>query len=517
MQPECHANSCAVSLLEDRRRWFAALMSAVFGLMALVGCQQPPPPIDPKPFEGVTLHVVVPNAPIVRALLLRHGNVWTEFSGAKVELSASSDRGDLVLFPPAELAKLAANAQLAPLPDSIRDQKSRFDFSNFLRPYRNYLSTWDNHAYALPVLGDSLVCVYRADLLDAPAHRRAINKRLSRPLSAGGPASWQDVEVIASYFHQTPVWSEGDAANGPRSSLPALPENPNELDRLFHVLAVTFVRQAVTEERLGTLEPETRKPLLYDYPFDSGTGEARIADAGFIEALSLLQRLTPFRSAKKGESSADAFATGRAVIALVSLADLAGMQRAAQKSNMRLGICRVPGSSVYYDGQQQKSSEMAGNVMPYVGAGGWLAGLSAHAPHEEAALDFLSYLTGATASLEVLFEASWGGGPTRITHFDINNRAGWFNYDLSAAQTDQLLLAVKQGIDPSIANPVYRLRIPEERAYAHALGEQLRAALDGNKPAAAALKDAARRWDEMTASIGKEKHLRDYRMSLGLR
>jgi hypothetical protein len=31
------------------------------------------------------------------------------------------------------------------------------------------------------------------------------------------------------------------------------------------------------------------------------------------------------------------------------------------------------------------------------------------------------------------------------------------------------------------------------------------------------LKDAARRWDEMTASIGKEKHLRDYRMSLGLR
>src|SRR6516165_8433832 len=191
MQPECHANSCAVSFLENWRRWFAALMSAVFGLMALVGCQQPPPPIEPKPFEGVTLHVVVPNAPIVRALLLRHGNVWSEFSGAKVELSASSDRGDLVLFPPAELAKLAANAQLAPLPDSIRDQKSRFDFSNFLRPYRNYLSTWDNHAYALPVLGDSLVCVYRADLLDAPAHRRAINKRLSRPLSAGGPATWQ--------------------------------------------------------------------------------------------------------------------------------------------------------------------------------------------------------------------------------------------------------------------------------------------------------------------------------------
>src|SRR6516165_4289513 len=82
MQPECHANSCAVSFLENWRRWFAALMSAVFGLMALVGCQQPPPPIEPKPFEGVTLHVVVPNAPIVRALLLRHGNVWTEFSGA---------------------------------------------------------------------------------------------------------------------------------------------------------------------------------------------------------------------------------------------------------------------------------------------------------------------------------------------------------------------------------------------------------------------------------------------------
>jgi hypothetical protein len=31
------------------------------------------------------------------------------------------------------------------------------------------------------------------------------------------------------------------------------------------------------------------------------------------------------------------------------------------------------------------------------------------------------------------------------------------------------------------------------------------------------LEVAARRWDEMTAATGKEKHLRDYRMSLGLR
>src|SRR5260370_14451341 len=215
MQPECWYNK------SDFCRRSRKALTATLLLLSAAGCPTPPPPLAPKPFERVTLHVLAPDTPTVRALLLRHGNSWSEISGARVEFASDGDQdADLILFPPAELPKLATAARLAPLPDSLRDEKASFDFNALLRPYRTHLMGCDNRSYALPVLGDGFVYVYRADLFDMPSHPPSINKRLPHPLGANGPATWQEVEIIASYFPATPVCRVCDAATCQRPSLP---------------------------------------------------------------------------------------------------------------------------------------------------------------------------------------------------------------------------------------------------------------------------------------------------------
>jgi hypothetical protein len=134
----------------------------------------------------------------------------------------------------------------------------------------------------------------------------------------------------------------------------------------------------------------------------------------------------------------------------------------------------------------------------------------------DAALDFLTYLSGPHASLEIVFESAWGGGPTRQTHLDLNNRSGWYNYGLTDAQTNRMLLALAETANPTLANPVYCLRMPNEREYRHVLVEELRQALSGAKEPDKALHDAARRWNDVGGAAGRQQRVRDYRLSLGL-
>src|SRR4029077_20454206 len=94
---------------------------------------------------------------------------------------------------------------------------------------------WGGTFFAVPLLGESLFCVYRADLLDDPRHRAALGTRFQakfhRPLSPNGPATWQQLAEIADYFSHEADWTEGEHTSVPRSSLPPLAASSDGLDR----------------------------------------------------------------------------------------------------------------------------------------------------------------------------------------------------------------------------------------------------------------------------------------------
>jgi len=124
-------------------------------------------------------------------------------------------------------------------------------------------------------------------------------------------------------------------------------------------------------------------------------------------------------------------------------------------------------------------------------------------------------MAGPAGSRQTALEPLWGG-PTRTDHL---SRDRWDSYDLDRDQTRELTRALKATLsEHKLRNPVLALRTPDQREYRTALVEGgLRPALAGKEPADKALAEVSRRWEALITKKGKDAHLREYRVSLGLR
>jgi ABC-type glycerol-3-phosphate transport system substrate-binding protein len=212
----------------------------------------------------------------------------------------------------------------------------------------------------------------------------------------------------------------------------------------------------------------------------------------------------------------EAFRAGQAVFALATLADLQPLQAANSPVRDRFGICRVPGSDVAVNPSTRRvasSPERDGNFVPYLGHGGWLAGVDAKAENAEAARELLLVLSSPRVSLEIACEPAWAGGPTRSTHLD--SRAGWYNYGLNEAHTVQLINALSSYYQAGLVNPAYALRGVNEAELVRAFAEQVRPAILEGKSPEEALRNAAAAWTAMTPD--RDAFLHEYRMALGLK
>jgi multiple sugar transport system substrate-binding protein len=273
----------------------------------------------------------------------------------------------------------------------------------------------------------------------------------------------------------------------------------------------------MNQEKLDKLARADRDRVLYNYHFDLETGEPWLQSPGFLTALKFLQQVQKFRPAAAAANPVQSFQEGSALFAIATLADVFALQQDRHMKD-RFAVSRVPGSKQYYApsaGDERLLTDPDGNAVPYMGSGGWLGAVSVNAAHPEAAQNFLQFLGGPQTSLEIVLEPRWGGGPTRQSHMEIDNRSGWFGYGLGKSRTDQMLLALEAQCNPTTVNPVYRLRLPDQQAYRDAFVEAIRPALTNQISAEIALAQAAQRWKE----IGKGNpaaRLKEYRLSIGL-
>src|SRR5262249_2687388 len=185
-----------------------------------------------------------------------------------------------------------------------------YGWSGILALYREKLLRWAGQAYALPLLGDAPVCLYRADLFTDEKHQQAFRAKWGREL--GPPQPWDQFVRMAEYFASNP--GPGKAT----PSLPPLPESAEELDYLFYAVAAPHVRSAFYQD-------QTKLPKdveLFSFHYDFQTGEPRIAHAGFVHALRLLQRLQRFRPSGVSSHPGDAYGEGQAVLYLAEASRL---------------------------------------------------------------------------------------------------------------------------------------------------------------------------------------------------
>jgi ABC-type glycerol-3-phosphate transport system substrate-binding protein len=514
MQPKCTIRTAIFSVV--------CLVSAISVILTgFAGCSQPPPPPPPtKPFPGVTIRVSAPSVPAIRDMLERHGRTWADRSGGQVQLVAADAGADVRVFAPHDLGRLVSRGELAPLSLAPIKGQDAFEFSQILRHEVERNMDWGGKTYAMPLLGESIVCVYRSDLLEDAKHKTALNKlfqeKLRHPRRSVGLATWQEFALIAEYFAAQSGWAAG--APVPNQSLPPLPASAGDLERDFHLVAAPFVREAINLEKSSTLTNDEKTNLLFSYQFDADTGEPLIGRPGFVAALKLMQRLQACRLPGTSAQPIDAFRAGNAVLAVATLADVARLQEPGSPVRDKFAACRIPGSDSIYDVAAKKfvpAHGNDGNVMPFHGHGGWMGGLATGGAEVAAATDLLLFMASPKISQEIVCEPAWGGGPTRMSH--LNNRAGWHNYGLSSANTVQLIAVLDSYYSSTLLNPTYCLRVSDRDGYVKAFAQRVTAGLQQNQPADAVMKDVAQAWRDLGKSKDKATHLRDYRMSQGLR
>lgn len=482
-------------------------------MLLVTGCGRPTdsqPENAVLPFEGQVIKVACPR-PNLATLMNRHGSLWTKTSGARVEAVAIQEPAEpenigdasVWLIRPADLPRLASAGQVLAVPADLTRPTASFGWNSLLALYREKLLRWSGQAYALPILGEAPLCMYRADLLSQEAHRKRFREKYNREL--GPPRTWEELAEIAEYFGN-------QREPGKRTpSLPPLLASDEELDYEFFSLAAPYDRRAVYEDdrkRPGENE-------LFSFHYDIATGQPRIDGPAFVYALKLLQRLQALRADNSAVSSAQTFADGQAVLCLAEPSAIALARKRLPPS--AVGVCEVPGSArwfAYRDGTEQPAPA-EGNHIPYQGAGGWLAVVPRSAPHPEAAFALLAELSGRTASAQIVFNPEWGGGVFRQEQLDSDK--DWFSFELNAAQTANLKQSLQQTLArPGLLNAVVCLRTPDQRAHRKALDEQVRLALTKGADAQEALRAAVIRWKELDAAKDAEMRKKEYLLSLGL-
>ncbi|MBX7104860.1 MAG: hypothetical protein K1X57_12315, partial [Gemmataceae bacterium] len=302
---------------------------------ALPGCRSNVAPPPPLPLAGVTIRVAVADGP-ARRVFEQFGGDWARNRGAM--LVVTNERPDILAFPPAELGKLVAEGALSPLPESLTSVGS---FTGLARPYRSNLLRWGDTAFALPVIGDATLLISRTSAGPLPNSLPALLERARR-------------------------------LSDERKS-PCLPpvDDDDSLDREFFTIAAGLVVEPYVPST-GAKKTDSGADIVprFAFHFDTLTGEPLIAGPGFVAALQWLIDAQPYR----GKSG---FGKDGAELGFGTVKDLAALREAGRVGEFTVG---------------PPPAGKSGELVPYLGSTGVVAGVTKSAQRPEAMYSLLRHL-----------------------------------------------------------------------------------------------------------------------------
>lgn len=475
-----------------------SVRAAVLALL-LAGCtpEQPKPGAGgpAKPFADVSLTLRCPDRALAE-VLAPAVNSWADRTGAavsvRVEPMAAGDDTDAGVIPAASLGSWADRGELAPVPDALRTPDHPFQWTSVAAPYRERLIEWGGQARAVPLAGDGLVVVYRADRLADPKFAAAFRAQFGRDPAA--PSTWEEFADLAVAF----------AALDGRPSLPAT--TGAELADLFFRVAACYDRPALndsaTAELIKQLGPAAITRLA-SFQF-AADGSPRLGEPAFTAAAQLLGRLTAGKCLPPPPSDPSAArGDADAALAVLPLARLAGLRGADRAVPPRFGVAALPGAKWYTDPKGGGRVPAAANYIPYF-AGGRLGVVRTRCARPEAAFDLLADLGGPTRSLEVVGTPGLGAGPFRSTHLERDRLPIWLGYGFDAERSKGLQEALRQYVRPDVRDAVYGLRGPDREVLDAAAADVFAKVLAGSVPADAAPKQLLDAWKQIDEKTPKE-------------
>jgi ABC-type glycerol-3-phosphate transport system substrate-binding protein len=497
------------------------ILFSTFIIFGMAGCT-PGTPTEgdaPKLFAGKTVRVACPDGPAA-SVVSTYKRTWENREGATVEVlrydaaaaPQSVGAADAWVLAPAAMPQRAAADELLPLPQSIVGPDSSFGWTDLLPIYKDHLVLWKHtlrpEPLALPLLGESPLCLYRIDYFSEAARAAAFEKKYGRKIAP--PVTWEDFADLAEHFRDTADANANKTKT--KTSLPALAASDALLDREFFSIAACYARREMSPDE--ATRPD-RNSQLFSFQYDFETGAPRIGTPGFVHALNIMKRLQACRPKGRVTNIADAFRDGSACLGIADMGVLTTLQKDTHLRD-KIGIWRIPGGSRWFDYSSGKAVlTPAGNHVPYLGSKGWLAAVPKTSKEPDAAFSLLADLGGRERGNQIMVDPTWGGNPTRREHLE---RTRWEGFELEPGQLKALKESLRHTLQhPAMMNPAVRLRTITEAGHEAALLNELRKFLDsGAEDAAKVLSAVNTRWEELDRELEGRSAADDYRLSVGL-
>ena len=477
----------------------SVLLSLVAGIALLTafGCSPQAPVTAPTRTDAPPLRLLVIGDPGLAKIVKREWDARSEGELNVRELTEDEFKkwdqprlaADAVLFPSPLLGELASRDWLVPIPDEALDHPT-YQFREIFAAIRKQELIWEEQTYAVPLGGPPLLLFYRKDIFDS--------------LNLKPPATWLDYRELAERL------ADRERVKQFVPSAEAAWSGTCEPLKDQWAAAVLLARAA----------PYAKHRSQFSAIFDYRTMQPLIDGPPFVRALQELSDAARFAPPDSGEltpsAAVERLNLGQSAMAIGWLAETKNWNPVASTDAApTIGVVALPGSRDAYNFRsaawEQRELE-EGLHVPLVGISGRLGALTTESRQPAVAVRLLTWLSGPEMSV-VISTSSASTAPFRASHIAHVNR--WTGPILSADAVGQYAQALQQSL--SEPHCLSGLRIPGHTDYLNSLADEVRTAIAGKATPEASLATVAKRWGEISTSLGLEKQRHAYMRSIGLK
>ncbi len=388
----------------------------------------------------------------------------------KTEFIGGTGAYDLVIFYPAYLGEFAEFGYLKPLDQYFELYDPKLD--DIVPAYRDLYCNYAGSTYALPYDGDVLNFYFRKDIFSSAEEKTAFKSKYGKSLEV--PETWKDLMNVAEFFTR----KKGDMLAG------------EILTQDFYGFAFLGARgfayawwSNIFASLGGSYFDRNLKP--------------QINSAAGIEALEILDKLKAFSPPdvmNMGyEELKNAFLQGR-VGTMVQWSDVWKKSNDPAISNIvgNCGIARMPGvrqadGSVYF-----RAAAPVGRIIS----------IPETCTHPEEAY-WIAWKLTTDISTECVSSSATGLDPYRYSHVE---NAEAFKAFGTLEESKEYLEIVMENLNHLFPD----VNIPGSGEYLDTLDIAITSALSGSTKAKAALDTAAKEWDKISETLGRDKQKKIY-------
>lgn len=453
-------------------------------------------------YTGVTITATTQTGPYIASALQIAAKGWEEKTCGKVNvvefpwselypkivtsLTSGEDAFDVIAFAPAwapdftdYLTEMPAAMQTGP------------DWEDIAPVYRDALMVWNGKVLSQTMDGDVHTYTYRIDLFEDSANQEAFKAKYGYDLAP--PKTWKAYLDIAEFFQQPDkkLWGTAEAFR----------RGGQQFWFLFsHVAAYTN-------------HPDNKGSMF----FDPDTMDAQVNNPGWVRGLEEYIRasqLAPPNALNFSFGEVNAAFAGGQVAESIGWGDTGVIAADPKQSTVsgNVGSANLPGSDEiwnYKTGAWDKFDHVIES--PFMAFGGWQAAVPATSKNQEAAWNYIAYLSSPEVSGQAAITGGTGVNPYRISHTtNLDLWSGLF----SEREATEYLGAQQASV--TAENVALDMRLPGYFSYTEILEIELSKALAGEVTPQQALDTVAAEWNKLTDEFGRDPQLAAYRASMGL-